>query len=171
MRGKLSRAGEEVAQARSIPAYAGETGEVLDVAVVGGVDPRVCGGNTGKATSPPATPGRSPRMRGKQKGEAQASPTGRSIPAYAGETELRVCGRGGDEVDPRVCGGNSPPSRSPRSTEGRSPRMRGKLDLDLFERAEQRSIPAYAGETLPDDYSVTRERGVRLGDLPKIQSR
>ena len=51
------------------------------------------------------------------------------------------------QVDPRVCGGNQARARKPPRKEGRSPRMRGKPFDGIGQRAEKRSIPAYAGET------------------------
>src|SRR5690606_5695162 len=72
----------------------------------------------------------------------------RSIPAYAGETTGRSDQEVGMEVDPRVCGGNGDQLDRVRPVAGRSPRMRGKLQVKNLFAWFQRSIPAYAGETL-----------------------
>ena len=60
------------------------------------------------------------------------------------------------EVDPRVCGGNAAISASICAIDGRSPRMRGKRARPTQRTARQRSIPAYAGETLGVKSTRTR---------------
>jgi hypothetical protein len=50
-------------------------------------------------------------------------------------------------VDPRVCGGNSIGTIAKEQRQGRSPRVRGKLDRNDRKGAAARSIPACAGET------------------------
>ena len=147
MRGKLSAAAIPVSAARSIPAYAGETGKGQEHARTLRVDPRVCGGNRWRSSSPRCLSGRSPRMRGKLSAAAIPVSAARSIPAYAGET-----GKGQEHartlrVDPRVCGGNTRCVSRGQATEGRSPRMRGKRSPPREEIPARRSIPAYAGET------------------------
>ena len=91
----------------SIPACAGETlryeslpgGEAVYPRVCGGnvppnfilvqetaVYPRVCGGNLSRLRYATVCVGLSPRVRGKPQSAAGTAPTGRSIPACAGET-------------------------------------------------------------------------------------
>ena len=113
----------------SIPAYAGETCWRKTDGTQSRVDPRVRGGDPGQYlagaypmgrsprtrgdTTTPAvaryTPGRSPRTRGRRYGFPYPYPTGGSIPAYAGETQLVFLGLDATRVDPRVRGGDSLP--------------------------------------------------------------
>ena len=147
MRGKLCFSKEEIDRARSIPAYAGETGAPISYAHGPQVDPRVCGGNVSGCSLRKIRSGRSPRMRGKRQCAAHRTHVERSIPAYAGETASSTIRRWSFTVDPRVCGGNSRPMRRSSSSRGRSPRMRGKHGARGMRPASHRSIPAYAGET------------------------
>ena len=90
MRGKPSCRPQARAQARSIPAYAGETDERPRDRDIDQVDPRVCGGNRRKNMDSAASRGRSPRMRGKHPNPLHVASMNRSIPAYAGETHRAV---------------------------------------------------------------------------------
>ena len=78
-----------------------------------------------------------------------AAPPQGSIPAWAGETGLGRGPGGTDLVYPRVGGGNhnTPPLHI--HLRGLSPRGRGKLFDPLINKDYLRSIPAWAGETLP----------------------
>src|SRR5690606_12971453 len=147
MRGKRTQARQSRRDQRSIPAYAGETGEPELLLAETTVDPRVCGGNVLTQSAAPGGRGRSPRMRGKPHRGRCACGGRRSIPAYAGETVYLELDAVLTKVDPRVCGGNRVGCVRCRATRGRSPRMRGKR-FPADERSEKvRSIPAYAGET------------------------
>ena len=117
---------------RSIPAYAGEPIAATLIAGNAAVYPRVCGG-TGGASSRPgmrgvyprvcggtfagvnggaAAWGLSPRMRGNPPSLSPASPTIRSIPAYAGEPRVSIAAAADAAVYPRVCGGTPTPTGS-----------------------------------------------------------
>ena len=91
---------------RSIPAWAGETGDRKALSIRQTVYPRVGGGNPPTATPRTARKGLSPRGRGKRPGQPLTGTPPRSIPAWAGET-------------PRH-------RRIPAFRDGLSPRGRGK---------------------------------------------
>ena len=71
----------------------------------------------------------------------------RSIPAWAGETD--ICGQQAlpSGVYPRVGGGNAAPRSQRRAAAGLSPRGRGKRLVIGAALYPARSIPAWAGET------------------------
>ena len=75
------------------------------------------------------------------------SATGRSIPAWAGETQTSTYHRFQRAVYPRVGGGNLFNEILKTITEGLSPRGRGKPEPLAACSAKPRSIPAWAGET------------------------
>ena len=88
--------------------------------------PRVCGENDRCVNHSTAHVGSSPRMRGKRAEAKREAEEAGLIPAYAGKT-------GGNQsmsllqpAHPRVCGENSFSPVSMASSEGSSPRMRGK---------------------------------------------
>ena len=111
------------------------------------VYPRVGGGNPpGRGTSHRRT-GLSPRGRGKLSQRRRASARRRSIPAWAGETGPPRSGQSPPSVYPRVGGGNPLAAAIPPGLKGLSPRGRGKRRFLLPAQGEERSIPAWAGET------------------------
>ena len=114
---------------RSIPARAGETKIYRRQNPGPGVHPRACGGNC----RPPAR---------------HLQPRG-SIPARAGETLWELVNGCDCQVHPRACGGNRAIRLATGNGNGPSPRVRGKLVNVPGGDADQRSIPARAGETGP----------------------
>ena len=72
---------------------------------------------------------------------------GRSIPAWAGETNRDTGYPSAAKVYPRVGGGNPAAVRSLKDYEGLSPRGRGKPGHFPAVGVSWRSIPAWAGET------------------------
>ena len=128
VRGKQIGAKIGVIGYRSIPACAGETTNPPTPQPEIAVYPRVCGGNSKVVFPPAAAVG--------------------SIPACAGETQRCVSNQSAKEVYPRVCGGNDHSSFHAIGDFGLSPRVRGKLDMQLGPAIELRSIPACAGETI-----------------------
>ena len=70
-----------------------------------------------------------------------------SIPAYAGETRLKMTPEIPCRVDPRVRGGDHTPNGAELVDKGRSPRTRGRRMSAALRSEDSRSIPAYAGET------------------------
>ena len=111
------------------------------------VYPRVGGGNGALVWDQVTLPGLSPRGRGKLNCVRCTDGIQRSIPAWAGETDICKRNRAIGAVYPRVGGGNLKRRYHPRGGVGLSPRGRGKrmaLELGVF---TIRSIPAWAGET------------------------
>ena len=92
---------------RSIPAWAGETTKKMAREMLAAVYPRVGGGNAALAVDSWRDLGLSPRGRGKPSGQSCNRAGGRSIPAWAGETNPRDRAAGRAEVYPRVGGGNT----------------------------------------------------------------
>ena len=88
--------------------------------------------------------------------------TPRSIPALAGEPQLRVVLEGEISVYPRACGGTSLSGHEKCLGAGLSPRLRGNLSHQWEILACPRSIPALAGEPLPKN---------RLGKWNKVYPR
>ena len=146
----------------SIPAWAGETSAQSRWAGVPAVYPRVGGGNM--AWLPPKSPcrGLSPRGRGKHPRRGNPGNPGRSIPAWAGETEEVSLADLQAAVYPRVGGGNPNWAFQVPPVTGLSPRGRGKLDRQFIQTQGHRSIPAWAGET---------GRAVPDSDLPAVYPR
>ena len=146
----------------SIPAWAGETDAEVALAVSGEVYPRVGGGNESNFCIDCLVEGLSPRGRGKRfRLPAECLPR-RSIPAWAGETlpsvHANICGA----VYPRVGGGNESVSHKPTTTQGLSPRGRGKPQNGGDILLLCGSIPAWAGETgaipVPQSYDEVYPR-------------
>ena len=105
MRGNPTPAPPAAPRARSIPAYAGEPGQIIGLASRWKVYPRVCGGTAARKSHNISTKGLSPRMRGNLGSEFRMEIMARSIPAYAGEPRAGHPALGQSEVYPRVCGG------------------------------------------------------------------
>ena len=131
---------------RSIPACAGEAGRVNSKTASARVDPRMRGG--GNAVIPPdiINQGRSPHARGRPLAVATPMRTDGSIPACAGEAMAPSDSTGTTEVDPRMRGGGAYWCVVARRLSGRSPHARGRLTRLLNAFADERSIPACAGE-------------------------
>ena len=134
---------------RSIPAWAGETSAWAIMKSNARVYPRVGGGNVDGLTNGAAYWGLSLRGRGKPDQGPLPHDQERSIPAWAGETSRRRPPSPASRVYPRVGGGNRPPSTRVKVNRGLSPRGRGKLGQQPVPNALARSIPAWAGETVP----------------------
>ena len=146
-RGKPS-AGRPLPQhTRSIPAWAGETCQPLDLGNPPAVYPRVGGGNKDSGQPGKASGGLSPRGRGKLVVTGNGPLDRRSIPAWAGETHRRRPPQVSIGVYPRVGGGNPGSRRPAGQAAGLSPRGRGKPSRRLPAILSLRSIPALAGET------------------------
>ena len=94
-------------RAGSIPAWAGETVGISQESLGGAVYPRVGGGNQGFILSLGLPPGLSPRGRGKPEYGGNELLLCGSIPAWAGETNLRAAITAQTKVYPRVGGGNA----------------------------------------------------------------
>ena len=131
---------------RSIPACAGEPGEIAAARVGLRVYPRVCGGTwmSYSLASPPR--GLSPRVRGNPGGRGQLPGRPGSIPACAGEPTGVPVRLSGVAVYPRVCGGTRIDAVQPGLAGGLSPRVRGNHAPRQDEQHGTGSIPACAGE-------------------------
>ena len=112
VRGKLVPGQRGADTVGSIPACAGETKNWWNKIDVCGVYPRVCGGNDPRQIESKNICGLSPRVRGKLQLKRDTGNRTRSIPACAGETHLDTPPAISRRVYPRVCGGNTPYSRS-----------------------------------------------------------
>ena len=146
VRGNPTAAVRRAFQARSIPACAGEPTAELAELVDQRVYPRVCGGTVVSDTPISTARGLSPRVRGNLDHRERHDPTGRSIPACAGEPERPFRIHPVDGVYPRVCGGTPFAGPPIVASAGLSPRVRGNLFAAADATANGRSIPACAGE-------------------------
>ena len=130
-----------------IPAYAGNTVEV--VCVVGHVrdHPRGCGEHRDLAAVAFAWLGSSPRMRGTRDGWRVCGVQPGIIPAYAGNTAVPRNRLKSSRDHPRVCGEHPVQNSTALAKGGSSPRMRG-TPVHVRPRARRHGIiPAYAGNT------------------------
>ena len=130
----------------SIPACAGEPRSAPVPSRAAGVYPRVCGGTSSQAGLWRTPAGLSPRVRGNRSIAHCSSAVIRSIPACAGEPELRPPLLVAGQVYPRVCGGTSLRVRRMIILSGLSPRVRGNRPPCALPAGADGSIPACAGE-------------------------
>ena len=130
----------------SIPACAGEPFRDRASEPLPEVYPRVCGGTRFIGPRVDLHKGLSPRVRGNPSSSSPIHPTGRSIPACAGEPAAGARGRPCRAVYPRVCGGTSCAGGGSARPAGLSPRVRGNHSVCLDCARALRSIPACAGE-------------------------
>ena len=146
VRGNLAREAQRIAEARSIPACAGEPVPARLPPPAPEVYPRVCGGTLPQLPQLPPRGGLSPRVRGNPASDAARRGASWSIPACAGEPCSCWPCWASRRVYPRVCGGTTI-SPAPRITlEGLSPRVRGNRAERRQPPHPERSIPACAGE-------------------------
>ena len=146
-RGKPQLAGRRGAAQGSIPAWAGETQFLRDLAAANAVYPRVGGGNFRSLAQLPVLYGLSPRGRGKRPSGPLSGWRSGSIPAWAGETLWHDHPDLPPKVYPRVGGGNPIPQHGLSPDAGLSPRGRGKRRRPIKVPKGAGSIPAWAGET------------------------
>ena len=134
---------------RLIPAGAGKTVERDSLGWTTAAHPRG-GGENRSRRSPRLRPrGSSPRGRGKLGCAHRAVDGLRLIPAWAGKTTHANLAEYNQGAHPRVGGENSPPGGATVSSEGSSPRGRGKPQLTIKDSQLWRLIPAWAGKTAP----------------------
>ena len=144
------------AQARSIPARAGEPAAVPTNAALCRVYPRACGGTVAQGRHFVVGEGLSPRVRGNQRRDRQRDIAFRSIPARAGEPSSMARRWARITVYPRACGGTPVPRHRAQIRQGLSPRVRGNPAKAYDREMDRRSIPARAGEpTAPRPVSGT----------------
>ncbi len=146
-RGKLPRLQLGLAHHGPIPAYAGETLEVMTEYARSRAYPRIRGGNPTNCESVEGGEGLSPHTRGKQVISDHLPALRGPIPAYAGETGTRTAWMTTSGAYPRIRGGNVFRCLVVFARLGLSPHTRGKPGscdpLCCFDGP----IPAYAGET------------------------
>ena len=131
---------------RSIPACAGEPISGLTPNTTYKVYPRVCGGTPHRPRATRFVHGLSPRVRGNHPRRAMSALYMGSIPACAGEPALAFIPSAVQRVYPRVCGGTLHCSEHIEADGGLSPRVRGNRPSMMEAAAQNRSIPACAGE-------------------------
>ena len=146
MRGSRVRQHDHRARVGSIPACAGEPGELDAQHLFRRVHPRVCGGAISAWPREKVKTGPSPRVRGSLSHGGPALSIRGSIPACAGEPCSGTLPLASSRVHPRVCGGArcTPPYGEP--CPGPSPRVRGSHSSTRVAAGGGGSIPACAGE-------------------------
>ena len=154
VRGNRAIPGCRAGRRRSIPACAGEPATRRTRAMSRRVYPRVCGGTRIAFVMCHHSGGLSPRVRGNRLEHAGADCDGGSIPACAGEPDLRSAGHSRSMVYPRVCGGTSRVAGHSTCLSGLSPRVRGNHIHFQHGASIGRSIPACAGEPRRGRYGV-----------------
>ncbi len=150
VRGSRDGAGIGSVGVWSIPACAGEPAVAATAVGLGEVYPRVCGGATDVGERTPGVTGLSPRVRGSPGMDGKPRYRLRSIPACAGEPTPGINGVSASQVYPRVCGGARKTNFTAGLSSGLSPRVRGSRIRLCFPFLCRRSIPACAGEPMPD---------------------
>ncbi len=146
MRGNLPLDPLEERNCGSIPACAGEPGDLRQPRPSKWVYPRVCGG-TNTAPLVQADPlGLSRRVRGNPNRVFADGRGHGSIPACAGEPGAGPCNASESRVYPRVCGGTEIHDVVAGQGAGLSPRVRGNPPRTGMPEWRSGSIPACAGE-------------------------
>ena len=134
----------------SIPARAGEPAAWLDAACSCGVYPRTRGGTRLGVFRQNGNWGLSPHARGNRQCRSTVEGRDRSIPARAGEPGRQSRQPVFLGVYPRTRGGTIIAEIRKRVTAGLSPHARGNRRLHGCLWCIRRSIPARAGEPLPN---------------------
>ena len=134
----------------SIPARAGEPSRNGASLRDFGVYPRACGGTHTPRLCRAAISGLSPRVRGNPTALLPVIAPSGSIPARAGEPMSGTLLPSAGPVYPRACGGTLTPRNRAQYEHGLSPRVRGNRDGIMLDDGVAGSIPARAGEPLPD---------------------
>ena len=132
---------------RLIPARAGKTKIAVSSPFNHEAHPRAGGENDDLEARKPGVYGSSPRGRGKQRPPANYLTAGGLIPARAGKTGMSVSRKNTARAHPRAGGENVRVRRSILSTQGSSPRGRGKRGPDHRIICQRGLIPARAGKT------------------------
>ena len=146
VRGNQSRSAGSPSPVRSIPACAGEPGQGESGSQCLRVYPRVCGGTYSIMSTGSPVSGLSPRVRGNQHLDRWTVPPSGSIPACAGEPQVRNGHYMSVGVYPRVCGGTVSFFCFILGFQGLSPRVRGNRPQRQPPCPQNGSIPACAGE-------------------------
>ena len=147
LRGTQPRRCRGIVRARFIPAPAGNTPSPLHGRRPRAVHPRACGEHASGNYDPISGIGSSPRLRGTLVFERPKPRVHRFIPAPAGNTAFGASESGLPPVHPRACGEHAPGDGRRRRIVGSSPRLRGTHERHHHDGAEDRFIPAPAGNT------------------------
>ena len=146
-RGKPAVAANPLAGLGNIPAHAGKTAVARAALSAVKEHPRARGENAVGSDHDSVGLGTSPRTRGKPNEISVRSTGKRNIPAHAGKTKP-PCGKPKIYTEhPRARGENPWPNHGQTTTQGTSPRTRGKPDHQRAGEADIRNIPAHAGKT------------------------
>ena len=148
VRGKPAARSSSPADRGLIPARAGKTGGSVCRSRSPRAHPRACGENMAEWWSWSKHNGSSPRVRGKRSGMTFPYLKTGLIPARAGKTMSPKSWPPTWRAHPRACGENAPADRHKLRELGSSPRVRGKLQAAIPDRARRGLIPARAGKTL-----------------------
>ena len=146
-RGKRPKAHRGRLVGRNIPACAGKTSWKPGVSWTFKEHPRVRGENRSKPCISLSPGGTSPRARGKHRRAYLAKKGERNIPACAGKTSMVGVSGAWVTEHPRVRGENRPEHMATVTSEGTSPRARGKRIFLRRRLTVIRNIPACAGKT------------------------
>ena len=133
---------------RLIPAHAGKTRLAGEGLPFHGAHPRACGENLNNTDLSSTDAGSSPRMRGKHSLVVKPVASAGLIPAHAGKTLSPRSSLLASPAHPRACGENYTSTMGTLSSEGSSPRMRGKQRRTRMDRVHSGLIPAHAGKTM-----------------------
>ena len=158
----------------SIPAHAGEPPSTGRRSKMTEVYPRPRGGTAERAPYMKAGAGLSPPTRGNRAHLELIVLRRRSIPAHAGEPTLESAGAPTEEVYPRPRGGTRARALVRTSGDGLSPPTRGNQSMWQIDSGRRRSIPAHAGEPVPDADGICpvavypRPRGGTAAPLARI---
>ena len=146
VRGNLWLPRPPACEDRSIPARAGEPGDLMSNLCYLWVYPRACGGTAFSGGVVVPDEGLSPRVRGNLDVAAEHDVLSGSIPARAGEPPACAYRGAPPAVYPRACGGTLRTPYYDNEDEGLSPRVRGNPIAITSTTNQTRSIPARAGE-------------------------
>ena len=119
---------DELADARFIPARAGNSNGAVTRSQARAVHPRACGELGRVCGSPRNEDGSSPRVRGTQAFGVTSDGGLRFIPARAGNSRRFTCAKIRTAVHPRACGELAPITPLSTHDGGSSPRVRGTSD-------------------------------------------
>ena len=146
VRGNLPAQRLGIRRKRTIPACAGEPHSRPAIMSTLRDYPRVCGGTWGGQVCRRAIAGLSPRVRGNLHLPLRVAHLGRTIPACAGEPRPPAARARPVRDYPRVCGGTFQVTVPLHDAQGLSPRVRGNHGILPPVKADNRTIPACAGE-------------------------
>ena len=162
MRGARARDRRHLLVRGIIPAYAGSTWLPQGNGSAVTDHPRVCGEHEPYPPSPEMEQGSSPRMRGAPASLKSERFSAGIIPAYAGSTTRLQSLRPMVWDHPRVCGEHHRSKCQACHSPGSSPRMRGAHTICLNQGKTTGIIPAYAGSTLKNPSSESRNPIIEL---------